>query len=173
MATQMFTVLEVPGSKRASARPYTHAIIGRRDGRCSAVAMEADLAENELKYVRWDAKNWDDWKRAADASVGQLYRNHNGFMVEAKDCTVRIGAEFIVANPDREAYVAGEAAKRQATLNELRASEPGELTVLQWSMSIQNALKAVGAYRTHHSDVRVVECVPAAKAKKPAKLALA
>lgn len=170
MANTTFTVLEVPGSKRASARPYSHAIIGRRDGRCSAVAMAADLAENESKYVRWDAKNWDDWKRAAEATVGQLYRNHNGFMVEAKDYTVRTGSEFIASNPDREAYMAGEAAKRQSTLDNLRVAEPGELAVLQWSMSMQNALKAAGTYRTHHSDVRVVECVPVVKAKKAAEL---
>lgn len=170
MANTTFTVIEVPGSKRASARPYTHAIIGRRDGRCSAVAMAADLAENEVKYVRWDAKNWDDWKRAAEATVGQLYRNHNGCMVEAKDYTVRIGSEFIAENPDREAYIAGKASERQTTLDNLRASEPGELAVLQWSMSMQNALKAVGTYRTHHSDVRVVECVPVVKNTKLADL---
>lgn len=161
-----YTVPEVPGSKRASARSYTHAIIGRRDGRCSAVAYEADLKANESKHHKWDAKHWDDRQRESVAVVGQLYRNHNGYMVEARDYNVRLGSEFIAKNPDRAAYIEAKSAERLAHLAMLKASTPGELEVLQWSMSLANAMKSVSSKQAHHSDVRVVACVPVVKAAK-------
>ena len=161
MKPTAYTVPEVPGSSRKSHRPYTHAVIGRPDSRCSAIHYAADLAKNEGQKRRWDAKNWDDWKRASEATVGQLYRNHNGFMVEAPDYAVRIGAEFIAKNPDRQAYIDGQAAERQAALEKMRAGTAGELQVLQWSMSHKNAMKSVVTHQHHHSDVRVVACIVA------------
>ena len=165
MAKQTFTVPEVPDSKRTSERTYTHAVIGRRDGRCSAVAYAADMAVNEPRSRKWDGKHWDDYQRAAKATVGQPYRNPNGFLVEARDYEVRIGSEFIAANPDRDAYVEAQAAGRQAYLARLQASTPSELQVLQWSMSFQNAMKSVASHQKHHSEVRVVECQPVTKDK--------
>ena len=165
MTKQTFTVPDVPGSKRTSYRTYTHAVIGRRDGRCSAVVYAADLATNEPKARKWDAKHWDDCQRAAKATVGQRYRNHNGYMVEARDYEVRSGMEFILAHSDREAYVEAQAAQRQAYLARLKASTPGELQVLQWSMSWKNAMKSVASHQKHHSEVRVVECQPVTKSK--------
>lgn len=84
MAKTKFIVNEVPGAARSSERPYTHAVIGRRDGRCN--------------------------------------------------------------------------------LAKLQTSQPGELEVLQWSMSLKNAMKSVATHQRHHSDVRVVECQRVVKA---------
>jgi len=161
MPKTTFTVPQVPGSKRASERPYTHAVIGRRDSRCSAVTYAADLAANERKHQRWDGKLWDDEKRASEATVGQLYRNHNNFMVEASARVVEVAIKFIGENPDRQAYIDRMSAERQAHLEELKAGTAGELVVLQWSMSQANALKSTGTWCNHHSDVSVVPCVPA------------
>lgn len=163
-----YTVPEVPGSKRGSERPYTHAIIGRRDGRCTAAAMEATRAVEEPKNRKWDAKHWDDCQRGSVAVAGQLYRNHNGYMVEARQAIIEIDAEFMAANPDRAAYIEKMAAERAAYLAKLKASTAGPLEVLQWSMSLSNAMKAVGAKCAHHSDVRVVACVPVEKKTKAA-----
>ena len=169
--TTTYTVPEVPGSKRASLRPYTHAIIGRRDGRCTAAGIEAKMAVEEPKNRKWDAKHWDDCKRGSEAVVGQLYRNANGFMVEARDAIIKIDAGFIAENPDRAAFIEKKAAERAAYLAKLKASMPGELEVLQWSMSLANAMKAVGSKQSHHSDVRVVACVAVIKPAKKAKAA--
>jgi len=161
-----YTVPEVPGSKRTSERPYTHAVIGRRDGRCSAIGIEATLATEEPKNRRWDGKSWDDSKREAEATAGQLYRNHNGYMVEASQFLVDLGTKFIAENPDRTAFIEKKAAERAAYLAKLKASEPGPLVVLQWSMSIKNAYRAIGTMSNHHSAVRVVECLPVEKKEK-------
>ena len=158
-----YTVPAVPGSKRTSHRPYTHAVVGRRDGRCSAIIYAADLDANERRYRTWDGKHWDDWKRASEATAGQLYRNHNGFMVEAQQSVIDIGARFIGENPDRAAYIEAKAAERQECLRQMQGSQPGELAVLQWSMSHQNAMRSLTTHMRHHSDVRVVECVPVTK----------
>lgn len=161
-----YTVPEVPGSKRSSERPYTHAIIGRRDGRCSAVAMEATRAVEEPKNRKWDAKRWDDCQRGSVAVAGQLYRNHNGCMVEARESIIEIDVGFMAENPDRAAYIEKMAAERAAYLAKLKDSTPGPLEVLQWSMSLNNAMKATGTMRRHHSEVRVVACVPLEKKAK-------
>lgn len=168
MAKTTYTVPQVPGSRRTSERPYTHAVIGRADSRMSAISCAEDLAKNEGKYRKWDAKDWDDRKRESEATAGQLYRNRNGFMVEAKAWLIESGAEFIGKNPDRAAYVAACAAHRQQRLEKLKAGTAGELGVLQWSMSEANARKSLTTWSHHHSDLHVVPCVPVEKAARRA-----
>lgn len=163
MPKTTYTVPEVPGSKRTSERPYTHAVIGRRDPRMSAIHRAADLARSEAKYKKWDGKHWDDYQRASVAVVGQQYLNHNNFWVEARDYNVELGQKFIEANPTRQGYIDSKSAERFAAVEAMKAGTPGDLHVLQWSMSLQNAMKAVGTHTKHNSDVRVVECVPVAK----------
>lgn len=161
-----YTVPEVPGSTRTSERPYTHAIVGRRDGRCTAAGVEARMATEEPKNRKWDAKHWDDCQRGSVAVEGQLYRNFNGCMVEARAAVIKIDADFIAANPDRAAYIEKMAAERADYLAKLKASEPGPLVVLRWSMSFKNAFNALGSEAAHHSSVRVVECVAVEKKAK-------
>lgn len=169
MAKNTFIVAEVPGAKRTSVRVYTHAIIGRRDPRASAVHYASDLRVNEARYRRHDAKHWDDEQRASIAVIGQPYVNHNNYVVPAKDYNIEFGQRFIAEHPVRAAYIAGGVAKRQEHLEELKLGTAGPLVVLQWSMSRRNAEKAVGTWCSHNSEVRVVECHPApSKAAKAA-----
>lgn len=54
--------------------------------------------------------------------------------------------------------------------NARRAMPLSDVRVLQWSMSFENAFKAVGVWARHHSEVRVVECVAVAKAPRGSKV---
>lgn len=161
-----YTVPEVPGSKRTSPRPYTHAIIGRSSSQLSAIRYEADLKANGAKYARWDTKNWHDNKRLAECPSGGTYRNHNNYVTTASDELIKIGADFIAKYPTVESYLAHQKAEGEARVAKMKAVPDGELVVLQWSMSHANASKARSAYCKHHVDVRVVECVPVAKTTK-------
>jgi hypothetical protein len=171
MAKKHFTVPEVPGSGRSSERPYSHAIVGRYNPHLVAAKARATHAKNAAQSRRWDAKNWNDWKRSSEATVGQLYRNHNGFMVEAKDYEVRIGKEFMAKYPTLESYLAHLESEHQGRLAALDAGQIGELQVLQWSMSHKNAVKAAGSFADTYSDLRVVEVVEATKPAHKAKAA--
>ncbi|WOB06514.1 hypothetical protein [Piscinibacter gummiphilus] len=166
MAKQTYTVVEVPGSKRSSERPYSHAVIGRRSGKISAITAEAHHKATAAQTKRWDTKSWNDWKRASEATVGQLYRNHNNVMVVARDYEVEIGQKFMAENPTLEGYLEKLEASRAKHIADLKASPDGELCVLQWSMSHKNAFKALGTFAKHHIDLQVVPCVVVAKKSK-------
>lgn len=165
MKVTHYTVLEVPGSKRSSHRPYTHAIIGRRCPGLSAIAYEDDLRKNAAKYTRYDVKNWHDEKRLAECPSGGTYLNHNRVMIAASDELIQIGKDFIAKYPTVESYLEHKKAESDAIIAKLKAEPDGELKVLQWSMSHKNALKAHGAWCKHHSEVRVVECFPVVNIK--------
>ena len=93
------------------------------------------------------------------AVIGQLYKNHNGFMVVARDYEVKIGLEFIAKHPDREVYLDQQTARRQARIKEISGEGEGELGVLRWSMSLKAAEKAANAFRDTFIDVRVVDTI--------------
>ncbi len=166
MANTTFTVLEVPGSKRASARPYTHAVIGCYDGKTTAAWARAEHAKNKDQTARWDAKHWRDAKRTAEAVDGQLYRNHNNYMVVATQAIIDIYKPFMEKHPTVESYLAHQEAEVLAYLAKLEAAGTGELVVLQWSMSQKNAMKAVGSFANQHIGLRVVPCVELVKPSK-------
>lgn len=150
-----FTVTQVPGSKRTSHRNYTHAIIGCRDGKVLAASTLAERRKNDQS--RWNSKHWYDEKRAADATVGQPYKNHNGFSVIAQEYNVRFGKEFIAKYPTVESYLAKLKQDFDDMIAKLQAEPLGTLEVLQWSMSADNARKALGSWSKSHSHLEVVE----------------
>lgn len=169
MAKTTYTVPEIPGSYRTSERPYSHAVIGRRSGKLSAITTEAHYKATATQSKRWDTKSWNDWKRASEATVGQLYRNHNNVMVVARDYEVEIGQKFMAENPTLEGYLEKLAAAHAKHVAALKASPDGELCVLQWSMSHKNAFKALGTFAKHYIDLRVVECTAVGKKPKAIK----
>lgn len=150
---------EVPGATRQSARPYSHCIIGRRDGATSAATQRARMQAEAAQTKRWDIKHWNDQQRASVAVVGQVYRNHNNAMVEARDYAVESGVKFMAQFPTVESYLAHQAAVSAEWLEKEQASGTGDLAVLQWSMSHKNAMKAMGSFTAHYIDVRIVPTV--------------
>lgn len=159
-----YTVPEVPESKRVSARPYTHAIIGCRDPKVVVATMQANYTAKREQYRRWETKHWNDEKRAAEAVVGQKYLNHNGYMVEAKDYVVDAGKSFMSKYPTLESYLADLDRKHEESIQSELAQPKSPLSVLRWSQSHDNAKKALGEFEPYYSGLRVVPCVP-----KPSK----
>jgi hypothetical protein len=168
-AKTTFACAEVPGATRQSARPYSHCIIGRRDGATSAATQRARVIADAAQTKRWDTKHWHDAKRAAEATPGQLYKNSNGYMVEASQAVVDIYAKFMAQHPTLDGYLAHQAQQTEEYLQALQAEPTSELAVLQWSMSHKNAMKALGGFTAHHIDLRIVPTVVLHTTKPRAK----
>lgn len=165
MAKRVFMVPEVPGSKRSSERPYSHAVIGRYSGEVAAANCEADHKANGAKYRSWEVKSWNDSARAAKAKPGELYKNHNGYMVKMSEDLLAIHLRFMEKYPSLDAYLAEKDAEHKAYIEKLRAEPLGPLIVLRWSMSRANAEKGWGEFSCY-VERRVVECVEVVKEPK-------
>lgn len=158
-----YTVPEVPGSKRTSERPYTHAVIGYDDPQRRVAAWLADHEANGAKYRRWSIKNWQDNRRAAAVKEGEMYVNHNGFRVEARQAFIDIAAGFMAKYPTLEGYLAHEEQDFQDRVAAERARPNGPVVVLRWSMSRANASKGLSEFDRSYSGIKIVECVPVTK----------
>lgn len=164
MAKKVFTVPEVPGSKRSSERPYSHAVIGRYSGEVAAANAEADMKANGKKYRSWDVKSWNNSAEAVKAKPGELYRNHNGFMVPMSESMLAIELKFMEKYPSLEAYLESKQAEHKGYVESLRAQGLGPLVVLRWSMSLANAMKSWSEFPSY-IELRAVPCVEVVKQK--------
>lgn len=160
MKVKHYTVLEVPGSKRSSQRPYTHAIVGRSFPTLLAIHSEREHKANARKRIAWERKHWADEKRLSECPSGGTYINHNNFRTTASDALIQIGKDFIAKYPTPESYIDHLEREFQDYIAKLKAMPVGELSVLQWSMSHSNAFKGQSKWVKSHADVRVVECFP-------------
>ncbi len=158
-----YTVPEVPGSKRTSARPYTFAVIGYSDVTRSVARLRARNEAERTKTLRYLKQNWESWNRQANAAPGTTYVNHNGYLVTAKEPYIDIAKGFIERNPSLEAYIANTDAESEANLASIAAKGDGPLEVLRWSSSKANAEKGLYEFQDWYSDLRVVPCIPVVK----------
>lgn len=153
MAKTTYTAPEVPGSSRSSERPYTHAVVGRRN-----IAALRAYAPESAEYSH-GKQTYDYYSKQVQVGAGNSYLYKTGecrpFMVTVKQEDYDRGVAFLAENPDRAAYVAKKLAERMA---ELGTEDAGPLQVLQWSMSHANADKATGTFLNKgYVGVRVVE----------------
>lgn len=147
MAT--YTVTQVPGSSRKSPRNYTHAIIGK--------VNYAAMLETRPK---WAAKHagemYDYYIKLTGKKVGELTNGTSGMYITEKMLAV---AAKVAEYPNAQAY-ADYVFKTECEQVEKWRTEKGHLyEVLQWSQSLNNAMKAVGTHAKHYLDVHVVETV--------------
>lgn len=173
MPKTTYTCPEVPGAKRTSDRPYSHAIVGRYSPALAAIQAEAYRAANKHQQNRWDIKHWNDEKRLSECPSGGTYVNHNNHRTTASDDLIKIGTNFIAQFPTVEVYLESLEAAHREWIAKLRAGKDGEIALLQWSMSFANAHKAQGTWCKNHSDVRVVETAVLEKPARKVKAAKA
>lgn len=159
MAKAIYTVIEVSDSKRSSDRVYTHAVIGQHDPAVSVAFQKAEAKSNAVRNRRWDAKNWNDHKRESEAIVGDVYINHNNYRVIAADYVVESGKKFMAENPTLEGYLKRLEDEQEARWAQSLLQPKRPMEVLRWSMSEQNAVKAVVGFSNHYSNLRVVPIV--------------
>lgn len=152
MAT--YTVPQVPGSKRTSPRPYTHAVIGRRD-----LARERAHVTSTT-FVELDRKNYDHHRHIVAVGVGGVWsrsRSGHGYVVTREMFDTATAAVSGCDTPEK--YVAKLADFRLTSINRAGKGPAGQLEVLSWSMSAASAEKAAARHRRWFIDVRVVPCV--------------
>jgi hypothetical protein len=154
--------LSLEGSKRRSLRPYTHAVIGYFDGELVARTNRAHHVANRAKELGWSTRNWNGCKRGAAAKAGEIYVNHNGCRVAARQAIIDIDTEFMTKYPTLEAYIAHEEAEFEAQCAAYIAHGNDKMVVLRWSSSLKNASKGLSEFSNHYSGLRVVPCVPVA-----------
>jgi hypothetical protein len=151
MAKTNYTVLEVPGSSRTSARPYTHAVVAQYDNPAEAAHRDAELVYHQRKFWPRNYKHYQTWNIVNPSP----YSDRDGY------------DEILAAFPTVEAYVADQTRKYNDKTAEIRARGIGELTVLTWSMSAANAEKGARSNQfRNYINKRVVACVVAEKAPK-------
>lgn len=151
--TTTYTVPEVPGSSRTSHRPYTHAVVGRRN-----LARERQQAADPATHN--DLNNWQFYQKVLRVGLGGVWSERHGYTVDqsmldnAKRATE--GCETV------NDYVAKQIEWRLARINEVGTGPAGELQVLQWSMGVENARKGITATRREwYVNLAVVACVEA------------
>lgn len=167
MAKRAFSVPEVPGSKRVSARPYSHAVIGRYSGLVGAELAEAAWEKDKAATLARAAKDWAFYAADAKRVEGEVRPNYNGYPMPVRDYDIRIAKERLEKTPSAEAYIAARVADHEAYVARLRAVGVAELAVLRWSMSLANAIKAAASFPSC-IEVRVVPCVEVIKEAKKA-----
>lgn len=156
-----FTVTEAPGSKRTSAnRDYTHAVIAQED-------FDALISFRETENRRSDIDNWNYYSRCANTPVGQKYpENGCSFLIDEQ--MSKNGKEIIAQYPTAELYTADCRAIAVAEAKAQKEAREGKFAVLQWSQSLQNALKAVNTFRNRwfYKNIKVVAVVEVVKKSK-------
>lgn len=170
MATQptktTYTVTEVPGSKRASARTYTHAIVGR----VNAAARRTIANSDEVRAQH--LKNWNWHATEGKMKEGDLIHYTN----TDKPWSVPMTKErldehlaFLAKHPDGAEFVQFCVDEQVRLINKCYGEgAEGPLEVLQWSQSATNAQKSLSSWK-HRLGVRIVECVPVAKPARKSK----
>src|SRR6187402_48838 len=129
-----FTVKEVPGSKRQSDHIYTHAIIGEYDFDLALSIIEKHKVENERFYK----KDFAYYELCGNGIVGvTVYSKSSGYKIDQmqKDKGLAIIEKY--GNADN--YANYKYKSQIDSLNLTRSKREGELVVLQWSRSAENA----------------------------------
>lgn len=147
----IYTVPEVPGSKRTSHRPYTHAVIGRRN-----LALDR-LVAHDPAVAAQDAVNYRYHRSIVDMGIGEIWDERRGYRVDREMLERSRSALSGIETVNQ--WVAKHLAIRIASINRAGTGPAGDLEVLSWSMSAANAEKAATGWRRRHVDVRVVPCV--------------
>lgn len=156
----MTSIYTVPGARgtRTSARPYTHAVIGRRSGPKIADAMLArHLAEwprEEKRDRLWYAVYAGD----VDRCVGELRENHNGYVTPCSEINIEIARQVVERAPTADAYVAEKKREALSAIERTRAEGTGDLLVLSWHHSRELADKALPQIEWAHTEARTVQC---------------
>lgn len=167
MATSTtYTVPEVPGSKRSSARAYTHAIVGRVNAAARRAAVQSEAnREQHIKSWNWHAKE-------GAMKVGDLIHytaTYKPWSVPMTKERLDEHLEFLAKYPTAEDFVQQRIAANLARINEVYGEgDEGPLEVLQWSQSAANAQKGLSSWKALLG-VRVVECVPVVKPARKSK----
>lgn len=159
MAKTTFTFTTVDGitATRTSARPYSHVVVGRVDN----VRARAGIEANRDLY----ASNWCYWKTIVAVPVGELPPDGYSRVTQEQLDKARATLDRY---PTEQAYVDAEVATRLAEIGE---GDAGPLTVLQWSMSVSSARRAVPNTSKYFLDVHVLPIngeQPASAPKAPA-----
>ncbi len=147
----LFTVPQVPGSKRTSPRNYTHAVIGHfnHDKRIkqAAVLCKTDISNHNYSLMQ------------SKMNAGDIYRST---YADGSPCqwpmqkeTIDRAKEYINKYPTVEAMVAG----RVKGYEDEKALYGGKFIVLRWSQSFKNASKGLSEFTEYYLDVQVVETV--------------
>ncbi|MGW8422795.1 hypothetical protein [Comamonas sp. HJ-2] len=166
MATSTtYTVPEVPGSKRSSARAYTHAIVG-----CvNAEQRRLDAKSEEARKNH--AKHWSYHAEGAQMKEGDLIhvQSYKPWSYPVTQERVDQHVAFMKENPTQDAYVQKSVDAQLKRINDAYGEGPaGPLDVLQWSQSAANAQKGLSSWKGLLG-VRVVECVPVVKPARKSK----
>jgi hypothetical protein len=150
----IYTVPSVPGSKRTSARPYTHAIVGQHN------KIESRARVDNADYRKMLLKNWQYNFDTAQKKPGDLIhvQSYQPWSYALSEETHAACVAFIENNPNGPAFVEQEVAARLAAIG---SEDAGDVEVLQWSMSQANAMKGTGKFQLSYVNVHVVQCVPA------------
>ncbi|TAL72860.1 MAG: hypothetical protein EPN79_02125 [Burkholderiaceae bacterium] len=160
-----YTVRGAEGT-RTSARPYTHAVIGRRSGPKVADAMQT-RHDAEWPFEEKRARNrYSVYVRNAKSSVGGLRINHSGYVTQCKDYEIELAKEAVERAPSADAYVAEKKLEALSAIERMRAEGIGDLLVLSWHHSRELAENALRQIEWAHTDVRVVPCVAGPTTKK-------
>jgi hypothetical protein len=155
-----FTVPEVPGSKRISGKPYSHAIIGRYDASMDVGKLrDVKMTDNSMALER-ETRYWNSQKRAAEAAVGELCMNHANELTVADEWLVSSAQKWTQKYPTLDSYLAHLNQKREDIFAAELDLPRGELSVLRWSFSHENAERSIKAFSKRYRDIRVVRCVP-------------
>lgn len=150
MKNNIFTVAEVPGSKRTSPRNYTHAVIG--------IYNWNQRLANDDKDMEHDATEWDYMSKVVGLGIGGTYKSGTGTMVLTVD-EKQYNRYFPIVNefPTRELYRAHCRANRVAFVK-TKMAQPEVVEVLRWSQSYVNACKGHGEFSSYKS-LRVVPTI--------------
>jgi hypothetical protein len=130
---KVFTVLQVPGSKRQSHRNYTHAVIGifnwDRLIKETSIANSSDISNHEFQIYMSGLKEGDLW-----GSDGPRWPARQENIDKAK--------EYLKKYPTIQDWISAKVSQ----VKEQRKKDGGKFRVLSWSQSYENALKASRGY---------------------------
>lgn len=145
----VFTVEEVPNSKRTSARNYTHAIIGVYD--IDAAIKRANVINPaRVQYYK-------DCIHEASLNVGDVIDKRYPYR-KATAILISRAKDFLKRHPGGpDAYAAKERDFLVNLLIERKANEGSPIGVLRWSQSYSNALKGLSEFEGQYINLKIVE----------------
>lgn len=153
MPNKVFTVTEVPGSKRASERDYTHAVIGQYN---FALALES---ADKIHQTDIDNHNYylatSKMKAGDTVYVTDCYKPWN---YPQKQDTIDKAIEHVnrYKGMTAEQYAYDRQLDRLVELTERYEEAGGRYVVLRWSQSQANAAKGHTEF-SMYTNLKVVE----------------
>lgn len=154
------TTYHVPGfaGTRTSERPYTHALVGVRNlkaGREMLVQVQEQDKRDHAYYAKVAAMQPGELNRFVSNGRAMSYTVNATDVAKARDVIEKYGT-------NAEAYAKARAAERLAAYVKLHGTEDFSAPlVLQWSMSMANAAKAISSWQKRgFYAVHIAECQP-------------